>query len=72
MNHREGQVNEAKEILKIAKRINRKSCVVQLVKDMTDERGLLTYWKLQPIALDAVNVIRPRTFGLTFRYFGSH
>ncbi len=59
MNNREGQVNEAREMLKIAKRINRKNCVVQIVKDMTDERGLLTYWKYQPVALDAVNVIRP-------------
>lgn len=46
--------------------------VVLWVKNLTDERGLLTYWVYQPAALDHVNAIRPRTFGVTFRYFGSH
>jgi len=41
-------------------------------KNLTDERGLLTYWVYQPAALDHVNAIRPRTFGITLRYFGSH
>ncbi len=41
-------------------------------KNLTDERGQLTYWKYEPTALDAINVIRPRTFGITYRYFGEH
>jgi outer membrane receptor protein involved in Fe transport len=40
-------------------------------KNLTDERGQLQYWDYQPAALDHINVMRPRTFGVTFRYFGA-
>jgi len=39
-------------------------------KNLSDERGLMTYSINQPTGLDGVNVIRPREFGITFRYFG--
>ncbi len=41
-------------------------------KNLTDERGQLQFWDYQPAALDNVNVMRPRTFGITYRYFGVH
>jgi outer membrane receptor protein involved in Fe transport len=39
-------------------------------KNLSDERGLMTYSIALPFAPDSVNVIRPREFGITFRYFG--
>ena len=39
-------------------------------KNLTDERGLLQYWAWQGTARDHVNVIRPLSVGITFRYSG--
>lgn len=44
--------------------------VVLFVKNLTDERGLLTNRLFQPFALNHVAVIRPRTFGITLRFNG--
>jgi outer membrane receptor protein involved in Fe transport len=39
-------------------------------KNLSDERGQMTYAINQPTGLNSFNVIRPREFGVTFRYFG--
>lgn len=44
--------------------------VILWAENLTDERGQLQYWPYQPAALDQINVIRPRSIGLTYRYFG--
>lgn len=46
--------------------------VVLWGKNLTDERGTLFVFVFQPAALDNVHVIQPRSFGVTFRYFGGH
>jgi hypothetical protein len=44
--------------------------VVLWGKNLSDERGQMTYSIAQPFSPDSINVIRPREFGITYRYFG--